>query len=370
MSEHFECCRAETIGSMFRPTSLTRANEALRQGRISAAEFKRTEDRAVDHVIAIQEGAGLDVITDGEMRRMNYMGSLAESVSGIAPAPGNFMPWRKLDGTPADWELPVSIVGRLARTRSKVTEEYAYARAVARVPVKVTFPSPMLLLSFWHPDVSSVPYPDVWEAVTDGAAILREDVLELASLGCTYVQIDAPDYGCLVDPRYCEWSESRGLTTEQMLSDGLDLINQTFGGVPGVKVGMHLCKGNNSAMMLAEGGYDDIARELFSRATAVDTFLLEYDDERSGSFEALSDLPADKQVVLGLVSTKRASLERRDDLLARIDEAQRHVPVERLGISTQCGFASGAEDDRFDERVQAAKLELVAEVAQEVWGAA
>ena len=247
-------------------------------------------------------------------------------------------------------------------------EEYSYARAVARRPVKVTLPSPVLLYSAWSPEHSRAAYSDPFDLFADAARIVHEEAQELARLGCTYIQIDSPDLGTLVDPENRELREAMGMPTERTLSEGVDIIN-SVADVPGVTFGLHICKGNNLGKWIAAGGYDSIAEKVFKRATNFDVFLLEYDDQRSGSFEPLAKVPNDKAVVLGLITSKRPELESVDTLVKRIDEAARYVGKDRLGISTQCGFAPvvvGANP--IDEEVQEAKLRRVAEVADRVWG--
>ena len=195
-----------------------------------------------------------------------------------------------------------------------VTEEYSYARARARLPLKVTVPSPLVLYGFWSPKHSTAAYTDAFAMFADAAEIGRSEIQELVSLGCEYIQVDAPELATLVDPRVRDWAESLGFGAERMLTEGIDLINAMVEGISGVRLGIHLCRGNNAGMWMASGGYDYIAKALFERATAFDAYFLEYDDARSGSFEPLAGAPDDKQVVLGLVSTKTPELETPQEL--------------------------------------------------------
>ena len=185
-----------------------------------------------------------------------------------------------------------------------VTEEYSYARARARMPLKVTVPSPLVLYGFWSPRHSTGAYKDAFAMFADAAEVGRSEIQELVALGCEYIQVDAPELATLVDPRVRDWAEGLGFGAERMLTEGIDLINSMVQGISGVRLGIHLCRGNNAGMWMASGGYEFIANALFERATAFDAFFLEYDDPRSGSFEPLAGAPEDKQVVLGLVSTK------------------------------------------------------------------
>jgi 5-methyltetrahydropteroyltriglutamate--homocysteine methyltransferase len=246
-------------------------------------------------------------------------------------------------------------------------EEFVYARARARRPVKVTFPSPIMLYQMWSKTRSVEAYPDPFELFADGAELLREEIRELAALGCRYVQIDAPELGQLVDPERLRAWEAIGIPPQRALNEGVDILNH-LAEVPGVSFGLHLCRGNFKSRWIAQGGYERLSKEIFARAGNYDMFLLEYDDERSGGFAPLADLPDDKVAVLGLVSTKRENLEDPNELLARIDEAARHFPREQLALSTQCGFASIMDGNEISEESQEGKLELVARVAHEAWG--
>jgi branched-subunit amino acid ABC-type transport system permease component/methionine synthase II (cobalamin-independent) len=243
-----------------------------------------------------------------------------------------------LPGQDWEWHPPVTITGKIRALRQITLEEFAYARARAERTVKVTLPSPLVLYGAWSPELSTAAYADPWEMFADAAAIMREEAAALARLGCTYVQIDAPDPGTLVDPENRGLREGLGMPTERTLTEGVDIIN-SVGEVPGVTFGLHLCKGNYQSKWIATGGYDFTAEKIFSRMSNFDVFLLEYDDERSGSFEPLASVPDDKLVVLGLVSSKTSEIEPADILIARINEAARYVDLERLGLSTQCGFS-------------------------------
>lgn len=358
--------RAEVVGSLLRPGFLSAARQAHDDNRLSTVELKRIEDRAVDEVIARQEGAGLDVITDGEMRRASFTGPLSETITGLEAVSGVLMPWRTPDGE-VEAEMPLVVTGKVTRRRSVVAEEYSYIRGRARGPVKVTVPSPLMMFPMWSPEHSPAAYADPFEMFADAVDVVRSEVLELAALGCTYVQVDAPELATLVEPRVRDWYASRGMPADRLLTEGIELIDAVVADVPGVRFAIHLCRGNNAGMWMAEGGYDHIAKALFGRAKSFDTFLLEYDDGRSGSFEPLRDVPGDKMVVLGLVSTKKAELESAVELKARIDAAARFFDHEQMALSTQCGFASSALGNPIGEEAQDAKLGLVAEVAHDVW---
>jgi 5-methyltetrahydropteroyltriglutamate--homocysteine methyltransferase len=359
--------RAQTIGSMLRPAALREARRALRRGELSAAAFKRIEDRAVDDVLAIQERAGLDVVTDGEQRRASFLGSLLEATEGLTRDLSVTKPWHEPDGGVSQLSLGLVATQKLRRVRSMVAEEYSYARARARKPIKVTLPSPMMLAMFWSAEAARDVYKDPFDLFADGADVIRAEVAELARLGCEYVQIDAPELATLTDPVAVRAIyEQNGIKAARLLGEGLEILN-SLADVSGVMFGLHLCRGNNDGRWLAEGGYESISKEVFRRATHYNAFLLEYDDARSGGFAPLGDVPRDKTVVLGLVSTKRPAMESADELMRRIDDASRFFPREQLALSPQCGFASGIHGNPITEAIQDAKLKLVADVAQAVW---
>lgn len=359
--------RAEPIGSMLRPGWLTDARRRMRRGEISAAAFKRIEDRAVDEAIALQENAGLAVVNDGEQRRLSFLGSLVETTEGLTRTAGLTKPWRTDAGSVEQLSLGLAATSRLKRRRSLVGEEFAYARARAKAPLKVTLPSPMMLFMFWSPEESSAAYRDPFELFADGAAVIREEISELARLGCEYIQIDAPELAILVDPSArAEVFDRNGIDPARVLDEGVAMLN-SLADAPGVRFGLHLCRGNNDGRWLSAGGYDSIARAVFRGATRYSTLLLEYDDARSGGFEPLAEVPRDKTVVLGLVSTKKPRLETADELHQRIADASRHFPHEQLALSTQCGFASGIKGNPIDAAAQEAKLRLVGEVARREW---
>jgi 5-methyltetrahydropteroyltriglutamate--homocysteine methyltransferase len=360
--------RADVIGSLLRPRYLSEARAALAEGRIKPHEFKQVEDRAVDQAIAMQEGCGLDVVTDGELRRFSFLDQVLGEVEGVSDEPGAAVTFHGRD--PADdwdWHPPITITGKLRSRRMITIEEFSYARARARRPVKITLPSPLLTYGAWSPERSRAAYRDAYEMFADAAAIIRAEASALAQLGCTYIQIDSPDLGTLVDPENRALRESLGMPTERTLTEGTDIIN-SVADVPGVTFGLHLCKGNYQSKWIATGGYDEIAGKVFGRLGNFDVFLLEYDDERSGSFEPLAMVPGDKMVVLGLVSSKVPDLEDPRVLGERVSQAARYTGRERLGLSTQCGFSPvSIGGNLISEDTQRRKLELVAEVAHQLW---
>jgi 5-methyltetrahydropteroyltriglutamate--homocysteine methyltransferase len=363
--------RADTVGSLLRPHYLKAARERYEAGQLAAAAYKEIEDRAVDQAIAMQEGAGLDVVTDGELRRHSFIDQLTEAVDGLTPDSGDSdhipVPFHDQAGeVKSVFAIPLSVTSRLRRRRMMTVEEYSYARGRARRPVKVTLPSPLMLFLVWSPRRSRDAYRDPFDLFADGLRLMREEAEELARLGCGYIQIDAPDFGQLVDRAQRDAWEQAGISVDRVFSEGADMLNE-LAAVPGVTFGLHLCRGNYDSDWISSGTYQAISKRLFQRAANYDVFLLEYDDERAGSFDALNDVPGDKVVVLGLVSTKSDSMEPPDQLAARIGEASRFFPREQLALSTQCGFASAGPGNAISEDAQENKLRLVGEVADRLW---
>jgi 5-methyltetrahydropteroyltriglutamate--homocysteine methyltransferase len=359
--------RSDVVGSLLRPDWLKAARAERDAGVLSPAPFKRVEDRAVDAALALQEEAGLDVVTDGEMRRYAFYGHFVDAVEGLDRYGGWAIPFRDEQGHEVVLKRPV-VVSTLRRVRPMCTEELAYARGRTARTLKVTLINAQQAAAYWDAEKSRGAYPTVESYLADVVDILRAEVAELVRLGCTYIQLDAPQYAGLIDPAIREGYRQRGTDPDRLLDRCIELDNAVIGDHPGVTFGLHLCRGNNQSMFYASGGYEPVER-VFER-TRFDRFLLEYDDARSGGFEPLARVPEDRTVVLGLVTTKKPVLERADDLRRRIDEAARHVPLERLALSPQCGFASTEAGNALTEAHQAAKLRLVAEVAREVWGGA
>jgi 5-methyltetrahydropteroyltriglutamate--homocysteine methyltransferase len=362
--------RSDVVGSLLRPRELLDAQAAHARGELSRTELERAEDSAVDGALALQEAAGLDVVTDGEMRRLSFQSQLPAAVEGFGDWDLDAFlwgAWHSDDIGPRTVERPpIAVVEKLRRRRFLSADEFAYARGKTASTLKVTIPSPSLFANFWDPDRSIGAYAGLEEFLADVAGILREEVDELVRLGCEYVQLDAPHYPLLVDPTYRDFYESRGWPAERWLDLGLELDNSVIGDRPGVTFGFHLCRGNQGSRWLVSGGYDWLAARIFRRVKA-ERLLLEYDDPRSGGFEPLAEVPEDKVVVLGLVTTKTARRETADELAARIREAARFVPLERLALSPQCGFATSVIGNAISNEDQRRKLVTIGETARAVW---
>jgi 5-methyltetrahydropteroyltriglutamate--homocysteine methyltransferase len=364
--------RADVVGSLLRPPELLEARRRFARGEISAAEFKRAEDRAVDWAISLQERAGLPVVTDGEMRRESFQSQMVEAVEGFGEHTIDAYLWGEWHGDEAVGDRTIErpaelgVVGKLRRRSSLSVEEFVYARARTARTIKVTLPSPSLYANFWSPELSGEAYPTLDDFLEDVAEILREEVEELVRLGASYVQLDAPHYPLLLDPKTREFYERRGWDFDRWMSRGIELDNHVMGDHPGVTFALHLCRGNQGSRWLVSGSYEPLARRIFDRAKA-ERLMLEYDDERSGGFEPLARLPEGKIAVLGLVTTKTPRRETPEELEARIREASGFVPLEQLALSPQCGFATSVIGNAITVEDEERKLRTIVETAGRVW---
>jgi 5-methyltetrahydropteroyltriglutamate--homocysteine methyltransferase len=364
--------RAEHVGSLLRPPSLLEARAEHAEGRLDHAGLKRVEDAAIREAVALQEEAGLQVLTDGELRRESFQAELTAAVDGFEGVSIDAWLWgewhsEELGDKSVARPDAMAVTRPLEQRRSLAAEEYTFMRALTDRVAKVTLPSPSLFANLWDPDRSADAYAtfdDFMAAVVD---VLRREVQELARLGCEYVQLDAPHYPLLVDPAWRAFYEARGWSAESWLAYGIELDNHVIDAAPELTFGFHLCRGNQDSRWLVSGGYESIAGPVFEGVRA-QRLLLEYDDERSGSFEALSLVPDGKIVVLGLVTTKHARLEDPAELRGRIGEAARIVGDDRLAISPQCGFSTSIVGNDLTIEDQRRKLELVTAVAKDVWG--
>jgi 5-methyltetrahydropteroyltriglutamate--homocysteine methyltransferase len=363
--------RTDVVGSLLRPPALLEAQAQLAAGVLAPAEFKRIEDAAVDEAIRLQEEAGLEVVTDGEMRRLSFQSQMTAAVEGFGEWDLDAFLWGEWQSKElGDLEVerpPLAIRGRLRRKRFLSAEEFAYARGRTSRILKVTLPSPSLFANFWNPDDPPDAYATLEDFLADVAEILRQEVDELVRLGATYIQLDAPHYPLLLDPGYRAFYESRGWPADRWLGLGLELDNLVIGEHPGVTFGFHLCRGNQASRWLVSGGYDWLAEQVFPRIRA-ERLLLEYDDERSGDFAPLAHVPEDKVAVLGLVTTKTPRRETAEELAARIREASTFLPLERLALSPQCGFATSVLGNALSVEDEREKLATIARTAAAVWG--
>ena len=339
----------------------------MAEGRLSREALRTEEDAHIRDAVRLQEEVGLDVITDGEYRRGIYFGHFAEAVSGFTEMDAE-MSFRGTGAETLRYRAAV-VTGRLVRHRGIATDEFRHVHRLTRRTPKVTLPSPSSQHFLrWRPGVSERAYPDLDEFFADVAAIYRAELADLAALGATYVQLDDVPLGLLCDPHHRERFRANGHDPAGMLDRYVQLVNEVLAGSPaGLTVGIHVCRGNNQGKWLGEGAYDYVAPRAFA-ALGVDAFFLEYDSPRAGGFEPLRHVAPGRWVVLGLVSTKTPGLEDPDDLRHRIDAAARFVPLERLALSPQCGFASTAPGNPLTTDQQRRKLELVVDVARRIWG--
>ena len=357
--------RSDVVGSLLRPAYLKEAREQFAAGKITDAEFKHVEDRAVDEAIDLQTRAGLQVVTDGEMRRYAFYGHLIDALEGFDKFGGWAIPFRNEKGEELVLPRPV-VVSRLRRKRPLCAEEFTYLRARTKYPAKTTMISAQQAAAYYDSKKSAGAYATVDAYLSDLVDILRDEVSELIRLGCTYIQIDSPQYTALLDPQLREGYRQRGNDPDRLLDLSIEMDNAVIGDHPGITFALHLCRGNNQSKFYAAGDYGPITKVF--RNTRFQRFLLEYDDERSGGFEPLRQVPEDRTVVLGLVSSKKAALESKAELKSRIEAASAFISLDRLALSPQCGFASTMEGNLVSTADQEAKLRLVTETAQEVWG--
>ena len=373
--------RTDVVGSLLRPNHLKQAYAEREQKKIGDDDLRRIEDDAIREAVRLQEEAGLDVITDGEYRRLNFQDSFAASVSGFEARAVNlsFMeslsregkplqrwdPYHVADGAAILQRRPVS--QKLRLVRNLPLEEYSFVSGVARQPAKVTLVGPDRIVQRFDYQNSKSVYWSTEDFVADVVRIEREMIRSLIDAGCRYVQIDAPSYTAYVDGPSLDEMRERGEDPMKNLMRSIQADNEVLRLFDGVTFGIHLCRGNQRSMWHREGSYDAIAEALFG-GLQHDRFLLEYDSPRAGTFEPLRFVPKGKVVVLGLVSTKVPALETVDDLKSRIDRASKYLPLEQLAISPQCGFASDVVGNLISEDDQKRKLEVVVETARQVWG--
>jgi 5-methyltetrahydropteroyltriglutamate--homocysteine methyltransferase len=362
--------RAEHVGSLLRPPALKRARDAHMRGEITAVELREAEDDAISDVVRMQEDVGLQVITDGELRRTTWHMDFLHQIGGVTRVQDQQDV--TFHGTKGDIHFKPSAL----RTESRLTlpktifgEDFSFLKSITNGTPKLTIPSPSMLhyrggRSMVNPDV----YPDIEMFWTDLKRVYAQQIAGLAELGCTYLQLDDTSLAYLNDPAQREYVTRLGGDAERQHLTYIELMNGALAERPvGMTVCTHLCRGNYRSSWVSSGGYDYVAEALFNELH-VDGFFLEYDDERSGGFEPLRFVPKGKYVVLGLMTSKRAALESKDDLKRRIDAAAKFVPLEQLCLSPQCGFSSTQEGNDLTPDEQVAKLQLIVETAREVWG--
>jgi 5-methyltetrahydropteroyltriglutamate--homocysteine methyltransferase len=358
--------RADQVGSFLRPAELLRARS---DPETRPEQLRELEDRAILKVLARQRDLGFEIFTDGELRRNNFMSDFTDAVAGFDHGDAVARAWHG-PGAGAVRSVTGIVTSRLRQLRRLTAHELGFLKQHSSGTIKMTLPSATQFPAIaYKRGISDTAYPSVSEFLWDVVAIIRAEVRALVDEGVRYVQIDAPRYSYYVDPKWRDFIKTEmGLDPDAALDEAVRADNACLEDVrrPGLTLAIHLCRGNNRSHWYAEGGYDPIAEKLFG-ALQVDRFLLEYDDDRSGTFEPLRFVPRGKTVVLGLVSSKRPQLESLADLRRRVEQASRYVPLDDLALSPQCGFASMMEGNLLSEDDQWAKLQLVARAAREIW---
>ncbi len=362
--------RAEHVGSLLRPAALAAARQKHRAGKLSAAELREAEDYAVRDVVRMQEQIGFQAVTDGELRRGAWHMDFLYQIGGISRTESPLT--LRFHGESGDIEFTTSalkVTGALRHEKTIFGADFAFLKSVTRATPKITIPSPSMV--HYRGGAAAVDrsvYPDLDVFWKDLETAYASQIAALADLGCTYLQLDDTSLAYLNDPAQREHVCGLGGDPANLHLVYIDLINGALARrPPAMTVCVHLCRGNFRSCWIASGGYDHVAEALFNRLD-VDGFLLEYDDERSGGFEPLRFVPRGKQVVLGLLTSKRGALEEKDELKRRIDAAARFVDLDQISLSPQCGFASTADGNTLTAAEQWLKLERVAETAREVWG--
>jgi 5-methyltetrahydropteroyltriglutamate--homocysteine methyltransferase len=357
---------ADHVGSLLRPKELLEARQRFANGVVTRAELAAVEDKSIRAAAAMQERLGLKAVTDGEFRRTYWHVDFLTQIDGIREKrePGE-QPRFKVSG----WRPPVlEIAGKVKHTKPIMGPGFDYLKSVTNALPKVCIPAPGVAhFRGGRAAVDKKAYPEMGALWDDLSAAYRAEVADLGQRGCRYLQFDEVFFAYLCDPKLREQVKARGEDPDDLARTYAKAINDSIRDKPkDMTVTMHVCRGNFKGTWVAEGGYAAVADAMFS--TKVDGFFLEYDDERSGGFEPLKLVPKGKMVVLGLVTSKRPAMEAKDELMRRIDEASKYVPMENLALSPQCGFSSTVEGNPLTQEQQSAKLKLCIDVAREVWG--
>jgi 5-methyltetrahydropteroyltriglutamate--homocysteine methyltransferase len=359
--------RADHVGSFLRPERLKLARERKERGEIDAGALRAVEDECIREVVAMQEGVGLHAITDGEFRRNSFHMDLLLKLEGVTVGLPAVASGGARQGIPQ-----IHTQSKLRRVRGIATDEFKFVKSITKRTPKVTIPSPSMLHFRGGRDaVDRTAYPDMEEFYGDLVRVWKEEIAELAALGCRYVQLDDTNLAYLCDPAHRTRAKERGEDPDALTHLYARLITQVYAGRPqDMAATIHLCRGNFQSTWMAEGGYDPVAEIMFQE-TDIDGFFLEYDDERSGGFAPLRFVPkGKKRVVLGLISSKKGELESEGLLKSRIDEACKFIALDQLCLSPQCGFSSTVHGNKLTRDDQKRKLELLVKVATDVWGTA
>ncbi len=361
---------ADHVGSFLRPKSVLDARDAFATGKIDKAALRAVEDEAIKGVAKWQEDLGLKAITDGEYRRKFFHTDFLLQLDGIEEQGGMEVQFQNAIGKDVHFAPPKMVVtGKIKHAKPIQRADYEYLASVVTQTPKVTIPSPtMLHFRAGREGISETAYPDMAEFFADVGAAYRDEVADLVDAGCRYLQLDDTNLAYLCDDKQRENARKRGMDPDDLPRHYAKMINDAIADVPDDMVtGVHLCRGNFRSSWAAEGGYEPVADIMFNHLN-IDSFFLEYDDPRSGDFAPLRFVPKGKTIVLGLITTKLGDLETKDEIKRRIDEATKFIPLDQLALSPQCGFASTVHGNDIEVEQQAAKMRLVLDVAEEVWG--
>jgi 5-methyltetrahydropteroyltriglutamate--homocysteine methyltransferase len=364
---------AEHVGSLLRPSWLLDARTAWKQGALDTGALREAEDRAALQAIELQRDVGIEVFTDGEMRRDTWMAGFFESTGGVTPVGTPRVPWHRAGGDPpvedTDFDS-VAATGKVSRKGNRTSTEASFLAEHAPGQFKITMISSSMGGMLWYPELSAATYPSPGDLVRDLVALQTAEIESLLDQGVTWIQLDSLSYNQVFDADFRAATGLAAVPPEAILNAAITadatLVRAAKRRNPDVTIGMHICRGNNRSAWMAQGSYEPVAERLFGEV-GVDRFLLEYDTERAGGFAPLRFIRPGTTVVLGLVSSKLPQLESADELRRRIDEAARYVPIADLALSPQCGFASTSGGNQLTVDEERRKLELVASTASKVW---
>lgn len=361
--------RADHVGSLLRPAHLLEARSRYQNGAISAEELRAVEDEAIREAIKKQESAGLQSITDGEFRRTYFHVDFLEQLEGVTVSGGIQVKFRSKAGD-VDFAPPrLAVTGKLRHVRDIQKADFEFLKAHTTQTPKVTIPSPtMVHFRGGRQAIDIEAYPDMDQFFEDLAQCYRDEIDALYAAGSRYIQLDDTNLAYLCDPQMREGARQRGEDPNQLPRTYAELINKVIDGRPeDLTIAIHLCRGNFQSAWVAEGSYEPVAEVLFNELN-VDAYFLEYDDERSGDFAPLRFVPGSKTVVVGIVTSKVGTLEKKADLIQRVKEAAKYMPLENMCLSPQCGFSSTVHGNQLTQDAQWAKLELIVNTAREIWG--
>jgi len=362
--------RADHVGSLLRPPELLKARKDFAEGRLDAAALRAAEDKAILDGIKLQEEVGLQAITDGEMRRGSWHMDFLYQIGGVKKIQEDVIVKFRSEGGEVEFKpTALRVDGKLRLNKTIFADDFKFVAAHTKRTPKLTIPSPsMMHYRGGRAAIDEKVYPKIEGFWADLAMVYSTEVAALADLGCTYLQIDDTTLSYMNDPAQRAYIDSIGGDSKNQHLTYIQTINAALFGRPkGLTVTVHTCRGNFRSSWAASGGYEHVAEAVFG-GLSVDGFFLEFDDERSGTFEPLRFVPKGKKVVLGLVTTKKGALEKKDDLKRRIGQAAKFLPLDQLCLSPQCGFSSTVDGNALTVEEEKAKLRLVVETAREVWG--